>query len=166
MIPIVSIVGWTNSGKTTFMTKLITEMKGRGYRVGTIKHNAHRVVVDKPGKDSWRHKKAGAEEVIISSADRLIMIKDVEEEPSVAEVVDGYMSSDLDLILVEGDKEGDHPKIEIFRPSSYDEPIFNSNEVLAQIINKEPNLTEVLFSKEVKAVANIIEEDILKFNHR
>ena len=78
--PIVSIVGNSGSGKTTFLEKLIPEMIRRGFKVGTIKHDVHGFEMDKPGKDSWRHKRAGAHTTMISSPYQIGMVMDVDED--------------------------------------------------------------------------------------
>jgi molybdopterin-guanine dinucleotide biosynthesis protein B len=80
MIPIVSIVGKSDSGKTTLLEKLVAELKSRGFRVGTIKHDAHSFEIDHEGKDSWRHKKAGASVSIISSAEKIGMVLDSDHD--------------------------------------------------------------------------------------
>ncbi|OGQ40569.1 MAG: molybdopterin-guanine dinucleotide biosynthesis protein B, partial [Deltaproteobacteria bacterium RIFCSPLOWO2_01_FULL_42_9] len=76
----VSIVGKSGSGKTTLLEKVVAELTKRGYRVGTIKHDVHGFEIDHEGKDSWRHKMAGAKTVVLSSPDRVAVIKDVDEE--------------------------------------------------------------------------------------
>ena len=115
MIPILSIVGRSNSGKTTLLEKLIRELVGRGRRVGTIKHHFHGpVTVDVPGKDSWRHRQAGARAAALSSPDTLFVVRDVTEEVS-PEVLVHRAFHDLDLVLTEGFKTGPLPKIEVNR---------------------------------------------------
>lgn len=114
MIPIISIVGRSNAGKTTLIEKLIPELIRRGYRVATIKHDVHGFAVDHEGKDSWRHKKAGAHTAVISSPWKVAVIEDVEKDHTLAELRDRYIR-DVDIILSEGYKGSPHPKIEVFR---------------------------------------------------
>ncbi len=114
MIPIISIVGTSNSGKTTLIEKLIPELVRRGYRVATIKHDVHGFDVDRQGKDSWRHKNAGAHTVVISSPTKLALIRDVDHDAGLVELRDRYIR-DVDLILTEGYKKNNQPKIEVFR---------------------------------------------------
>lgn len=117
MVPIVSIVGRSDSGKTTLIEKLIPEFNRRGYRVGTIKHHFHSQAlldVDREGKDSWRHKQAGAAAVVLSSARQVALIRDVEAEITVDEAVEKLLGR-VDLVLTEGFKEGNKPKIEVNR---------------------------------------------------
>jgi molybdopterin-guanine dinucleotide biosynthesis adapter protein len=113
-IPIVSIVGKSNSGKTTLLEKIITELVRRGYRVATIKHNVHGFNIDHEGKDSYRHKNAGASVTIISSPHQLALIRDVDHDYTFDEIRDNYIK-DVDIILTEGFKINTYPKIEVFR---------------------------------------------------
>ncbi len=113
MIPVVSIVGRSDSGKTTLIEKLVPLLKERGLRVGTIKHNPHGFEVDWPGKDSWRHKRAGADVTIISCPNKLAMIKDTDHDWSLDELV--HLLNDCDIILAEGYKRDRMPKIEVLR---------------------------------------------------
>ena len=112
--PVISIVGKSNSGKTTLLEKLIPELVKRGYRVATIKHNVHGFDIDHEGKDSWRHKKAGASTTVISSASRVALIEDLDHDHSLDEIRDKYIK-DADIILAEGYKGNPFPKIEVFR---------------------------------------------------
>lgn len=114
MIPIISIVGKSDSGKTTLIEKLIPELKKRGYRLATVKHDIHGFDIDREGKDSWRHKEAGADLVIISSPKRVALIQDVDRDNSLEDLSRLFVR-DVDIILSEGYKRGPHPKIEVFR---------------------------------------------------
>jgi len=115
-VPVVSIVAKSGTGKTTLLEKLIAEMKRRGYRVGVVKHDAHRFDIDHEGKDSWRLTRAGADTMLISSSEKLAMVKTYprESEPSLEETVKTYFQ-DVDLILTEGFKRSGMPKIEVHR---------------------------------------------------
>ncbi|MBI5208492.1 MAG: molybdopterin-guanine dinucleotide biosynthesis protein B [Elusimicrobia bacterium] len=113
--PVVSLVGKSNSGKTTLMEKLLPEFVRRGYKVGTIKHHSHAGFdIDVEGKDSWRHKKAGARQVIIAAPDKIALVRDADREASVGELAAEF-GRGLDLILTEGYKREVFPKIEVFR---------------------------------------------------
>lgn len=113
MIPIISVVGKSGVGKTTFLEKLIAELKRRGYRVATIKHDVHGFEIDRPGKDSWRLAQAGSDSVVIASPQRLALIKCLDREMSLREIA--ALLTDVDIILTEGYKRGDAPKIEVSR---------------------------------------------------
>ncbi len=129
MIPVISIVGKSNSGKTTYLEKLIREMKRRGYKVATIKHDVHGFDIDKPGKDTWRHAQAGADIVGISSPDKVALIRKVDRELSLDEVL--AMISGVDIIFTEGYKRESKQKIEIYRQAASNDPLCNRQELLA-----------------------------------
>jgi molybdopterin-guanine dinucleotide biosynthesis protein B len=114
---IFGLAGWSGSGKTTLMTLLIPELVSRGITVSTLKHAHHSFDIDQPGKDSWRHRQAGAAEVMISSHNRWALMHELRgaPEPSLDELV--RRMSPVDLLLIEGFKRHPHPKIEVYRPS-------------------------------------------------
>ena len=114
---IFGFAGWSGSGKTTLMVALIPELVSRGITVSTLKHAHHAFDVDSPGKDSWRHRQAGAREVMISSQNRWALMHELRgaPEPEFDELV--RRMSPVDLLLVEGFKRHPHPKIEVYRPS-------------------------------------------------
>jgi molybdopterin-guanine dinucleotide biosynthesis adapter protein len=114
---VLGIVGWSGSGKTTLLTKLIPLLVSRGLRLATLKHAHHAFDVDQPGKDSYEHRKAGASEVIVSSARRWVQMHEVGDgaEATLAEHLQRL--SPCDLVLVEGYKTERHPKLEVFRES-------------------------------------------------
>jgi len=114
MIPVISIIGKSNTGKTTLIEKLIGELSRRGYRVGTIKHNRHGFNIDHEGKDSWRHKQAGARLTVIASPTQVALIEDTERDYEIAELVEKYIH-DIDIVLMEGFKGNPYPKIEVYR---------------------------------------------------
>jgi molybdopterin-guanine dinucleotide biosynthesis protein B len=129
MIPVISLVGKSNCGKTTYLVKLISEMKTRGYKVATIKHDVHGFDIDKPGKDTWRHAQAGADVVCISSPQKMAMIKQVDQELLLDEVI-AYIDG-VDIIFTEGYKRESKRKIEVFRQAACDEPLCSKEELLA-----------------------------------
>jgi molybdopterin-guanine dinucleotide biosynthesis protein B len=112
---VLGIAGWSGSGKTTLITKLIPLLAGRGVRVATLKHAHHAFDVDQPGKDSYEHRKAGACEVIVSSARRWVQMHEVGDDPEATLAQLLARLSPCDLVLVEGFKTGQHPKMEVFR---------------------------------------------------
>ena len=136
MVPIVSIVGKSDSGKTTLIEKLVPELTRRGYRVATVKHDVHGFEVDREGKDSWRHKRAGAHTVVISSPKKAALIRDVERDLSLAEIRE-KMIRDVDLILSEGYKKDVQPKIEIFRKEKHQELLCTQGDNLIAIVSDQ-----------------------------
>ena len=115
---VLGIVGWSGAGKTTLITKLIPFLSSRGLRVATLKHAHHAFGVDQPGKDSYEHRKAGACEVLVSSARRWVQMHEVGEdaEATLSELLQRV--SPCDLILVEGFKSAQHLKLEVFRQAN------------------------------------------------
>jgi len=141
--PIVAVVGKSNAGKTTYLEKLIKELKNRNIKVGTIKHDVHGFDIDTPGKDTWRHAQAGADAVIISSPSKVAVIKQVEHEMSLDQVAE-YIS-DMDIILTEGFKRSAKPKIEINRMAHSTELLCTPDELIALVSDAEWNLGVPVF---------------------
>lgn len=114
---IFGLVGWSGSGKTTLLVKLLPELIGRGLSVSTMKHTHHNVDIDRPGKDSFEHRRAGASEVLITGAKRWALLHENRDgaEPSMDELL--ARLSDVDLVLIEGFKAHRHHKLEVFRPA-------------------------------------------------
>ncbi|MFZ0726250.1 MAG: molybdopterin-guanine dinucleotide biosynthesis protein B [Desulfobacterales bacterium] len=128
---ILSIVGKSGSGKTTLIEKLIAELKRRGLRIGTVKHSAHTIEMDKPGKDSWRHKQAGADTVMVVAPQTVAMIKSM-PAPRL-EDLEKYFE-DVDLVLTEGFKSGAMPKIEVFRQAVHARPLCTGDSRLMALV--------------------------------
>jgi len=129
-IPVISIVGGkSNSGKTTLLEKIIREAKSRGWRVATLKHDVHGFEMDQPGKDTWRHAQAGADVVAISSPSKIAILESVAAEQSLDEVLARIQG--VDVILTEGYKCGNKPKIEVFRSAVHQELFSKPEELLA-----------------------------------
>ena len=112
---IYGVTGWKNAGKTGLMERLVAEITGRGYTVSTVKHAHHTFDVDQPGKDSHRHRVAGATEVLLASRNRFALMHELREEgePTLESLLQKL--SPVDLVLVEGYKRDRHPKVEAFR---------------------------------------------------
>ena len=134
--PIISVVGFSGAGKTTLMEKLIGELTHRGYRVGSIKHDVHGFEMDKPGKDSWRHKQAGACTTLISSPYQIGMVMDVDHDHHPDELKKFF--TNVNVILTEGYKQQRRPKVEIFRSEIHDEPLCNNDDNIVAIMSDIP----------------------------
>jgi molybdopterin-guanine dinucleotide biosynthesis protein B len=112
---LVGLCGWSGAGKTTLLARLIPELRARGHKVATIKHAHHGFDIDKPGKDSYVHREAGASEVLVASSRRWALIHELrdEAEPSLSDLLSRL--SPVHLVLVEGFKRDSHPKVEVYR---------------------------------------------------
>jgi len=163
MIPIISIVGKSDSGKTTLIEKLVPELTRRGYRVATVKHDVHGFEVDREGKDSWRHKQAGAHTVIISSPKKIALIRDVEKDSTLDEIRRRWVQ-DVDLLLSEGYKKDVQPKIEVFRKEKHKKLLCTKKDNLVAIVsNRKFNVGVPCFHLEdMKGLSNFIEKEFLK----
>jgi molybdopterin-guanine dinucleotide biosynthesis protein B len=115
---IIGLAGWSGAGKTTLLTRLIPHLTAQGLRVSVIKHAHHRFDVDVPGKDSWRHREAGAAEVLIASSNRWALMHELRgaAEPRLPELLDKL--APVDLVVVEGFKREPHRKIEVHRAAN------------------------------------------------
>jgi molybdopterin-guanine dinucleotide biosynthesis protein B len=136
MLPIISIVGASNSGKTTFLEKLIPELVSRGYKVGAIKHDAHGFEMDREGKDTWRLRRAGAGVIAISSTDQLAWIRRTDSEMNLQEIAARFFWSE-DILITEGFKSAHFPKIEVFRSAVEPKPICSSGDNLIALITDD-----------------------------
>ncbi len=162
-IPIISIVGKSNSGKTTLVEKLIPELIKRGYRVATIKHNKHGFDIDHEGKDSWRHKKAGACETVIACPTRVALIEDIKRDYSLDEIRDNYIKN-ADVILAEGFKGNPFPKIEVFRSELKRELLCGKEDNLLAIAADAHLDTDVpcFDINDIRSITDLIENKFLK----
>jgi molybdopterin-guanine dinucleotide biosynthesis protein B len=115
---VIGLAGWSGAGKTTLLTKLIPCLHGRGIGVSTLKHAHHEFDVDRPGKDSWLHREAGAQQVLVASARRWALMTELRgvPEPELAFLLSRL--SPVDLVIVEGFKRGRHPKVEVHRAAN------------------------------------------------
>lgn len=133
--PCLSFVAKSGTGKTTLLEKVIAELKHRGIRVGVVKHDAHRFNIDHPGKDSYRLTAAGADTMLISSPEKLALVKQHQTPPSVEDLIGRYFD-DVDIVLTEGFKHGGLPKLELHRQA-------RSNTLICRGENNDPTLVAV-----------------------
>ena len=161
MPPLVSIVGKSESGKTTFIEKLIKELKSRGYRVATIKHTPQGMTFDEPDKDSWRHLQAGSEATAIASPNKVVLIKPTGQDLTLEEIV-RFLGEDYDIILAEGFKQSDAPKIEVHRKEA-GSPLNNIKKLIAIVTNEPLETKTRQFSlQDIKGLADLLEEGFIK----
>lgn len=161
MPPIVSIVGKSDSGKTTLLEALIKVLRQRGRRVAVIKHAVNGFEFDTPDKDSWRLSQAGSEVSAISSNDRLVIIRHLENDPDPQELVQ-YVGADCDLVLTEGFKQYPYPKIEVVRGEQGAELVSPAEQLLAIVTDKPLDIDVPQFDKDdVTEIADLIEQKYL-----
>jgi len=157
--PVFSLVGRPDSGKTTLIEKLVPELMSRGLRVGTIKHDAHSFEIDHVGKDSYRHKHAGAAVSLISSAKQVAMVRDVDHDHALADLVASYMP-DVDVVITEGYRRDVCPKLEVFRGGHSTELLMTRADGLVAVVTDVPDLAAevpLLDLNDVVALADFIE---------
>lgn len=159
---IFGIAGFKNAGKTTLIVDLIGELRYRGLRIATVKHAHHEFDIDHAGKDSYQHRAAGAEEVIISSARRWAHIRELGDtpEPSLAELL-RHMDSP-DIVLIEGYKHGTHPKLELRRAGQNMPELAGTDSSVCLLVCDAPAQPDpasnlpVLDRRDIKAIADAV----------
>lgn len=164
MIPILSVVGKSDVGKTTLLEKVIRELTARGHRIATVKHDTHGFDIDHQGKDSWRHKHAGAFMTVISSPAKLALVMDTDHDHTLSEIRDRF-ATNVELILTEGYKREIHPKIEVFRREHYEDLLCSEDDNLVAIAGDPPNpptSVPVFDLNDVGALCDFIEERFLR----
>lgn len=161
MTSVVSIVGQSDSGKTTFIEKLIPELRNRGYKTGVLKHAHHGFDMDREGKDSWKYQKAGADTVMVASAGKLALVKTIPDNGSLDEILKYF--SDMDLVITEGYKREGKPKIELFRKDKHKHPVCGEKDNLIALVTDADLSTSVpkFRTNDIKSVADFIEKTVL-----
>lgn len=151
------VIGWKNSGKTSLMERLVAEITARGFSVSTVKHVHHSVDLDQPGKDTFRHRQAGAREVVLASADRFaLLVEHRGPEPELPAIL--ARLAPVDLVLVEGYKRDVHPKVEVWRAET-GQPLIQPGDPHVRAVATDAALTlpvPVLDLNNTGAVADFI----------
>ncbi len=162
MVPVVSIIGRSNVGKTTVLEGLIRELKGRGYKLAVAKHLNEDVELDQPGKDSWRLARAGADAVVISTPSKLAMVKPVPQVATLEEL-QYFIGSDFDLFLVDGYKKATAPKIEVRRGDAGQEALAPPEQLVAIVSEETAGEGVPRFSfSDARGLADLIEQKYLQ----
>jgi len=165
--PVVSVVGTTGSGKTTFLEQLIQELKVRNWQVGIIKNDVHGFDIDKPGKSTWRFREAGADNVMICGPDKMAFI----ERHEVKKGLDYYLTffKGMDLVLTEGFKRENKPKLELYRKeNAKDYLLCEETELAALITDDKPpkDIKKPIFRfQDIEKIADFLEENFIKKQH-
>lgn len=162
---IIGLAGWSGAGKTTLITKVIPVLVRRGLKVATVKHAHHEFDLDKPGKDSWLHRQAGASEVAVASSRRWALIHELrdEPEPSLAELL--AKLTPADLVIVEGYKRQAYPKLEVHR-AAVGKPLIYPDDDCIVAIASDAALPQaqlpVLMLDDVEAIADVLMAEALR----
>jgi molybdopterin-guanine dinucleotide biosynthesis protein B len=160
-VRLIGLAGWSGSGKTTLLAKLLPALILRGRTVSTVKHAHHSFDVDQPGKDSHTHRLCGAHEVLISSARRWALMHELrdEREQTLRELV--VRLSPVDLVIVEGFKTENHPKLEVHRVVIGKELLYPSDPNIVAIASDLPSANVPLPSAElddIEAIADLVDQ--------
>ena len=160
--PVIGLAGWSGAGKTTFLIKLIAELKRRGYRLATIKHSSHaNVRADVPGSDSWRHAQAGSDIVVLATPRRLALFEQLQEGLSLDEVL--ARVHNVDIVLVEGFKSARIPKIEISRRERGEELLTRGEDLVAVVTDSSWDVPAPQFGlDDASGVADLLERRFLR----
>ncbi len=159
---IYGVTGWKNAGKTTLMERLVAEITGRGFTVSTVKHAHHDTDVDQPGRDSYRHRVAGAGQVLLASPRRWALMTELRDarEPTLEDLLPRL--DPVDLILIEGYKRAPHPKVEAFRAVNGKPPLSADNETIRAVAALGAVQTDlpVLDLDDVASIADFILREV------
>ena len=156
------VIGWKNAGKTTLVERLVAEISARGFRVSTVKHTHHMVDVDQPGKDSHRHRQAGAHQVILSSASRWAIMTELRGAPEtpLSDLLTHLAA--VDLVIVEGYKRDNHRKVEAWRAETGQPLIAADDPTIRAVASKDAPDTDrpVIDLDDIPAIADFILADL------
>jgi molybdopterin-guanine dinucleotide biosynthesis protein B len=161
---VIGLAGWSGSGKTSLITKVIPVLVGRGLKVATIKHAHHEFDIDRPGKDSWLHREAGASEVVVASSRRWALVHELRDEPEPPLAALLAKLSPAELVIIEGFKRHAHPKLEIYRASVGKPPMHPQDDCIVAIASDQPLAqTElpVLMLDDIEGIANVLQAEAL-----
>lgn len=159
-VPVVGLAGYSGSGKTTFLEKLLHELKQRGYTIGVIKHTHHQVEFDQPGKDTWRHARAGADVVALAAPGGVSLVKKFGSLPEPEDVI--TMLGDVDIVIIEGYKNRNWPKIEVLHRNDLERPSISEEDLLGVVSREHPGGHVPWFDLDDAAgVADLIESKII-----
>jgi molybdopterin-guanine dinucleotide biosynthesis adapter protein len=159
---VIGLAGWSGSGKTTLITKVIPVLVARGLKVSTIKHAHHAFDIDRPGKDSWQHREAGAGEVVVASSRRWAIVHELRGEPEPPLEALLAKLSPADLVIIEGFKRHAHPKLEIYR-ASVGKPLIYPQDDCVVAIASDASLPHaqlpVLMLDDIEGIANVLQAE-------
>ncbi|MBN8981021.1 MAG: molybdopterin-guanine dinucleotide biosynthesis protein B [Rhizobiales bacterium] len=161
---VIGLAGWSGAGKTTLLTQIIPHFTAEGLRVSTVKHAHHKFDVDVPGKDSWRHRQAGATEVLIASGRRWALMHELRDnpEPRLTELLEKMAR--VDLLIVEGFKADSHPKIEVHRAANGRPFMYPDDSAIVGLVSDTKADTKLPFAHidDIPAVARLVKASAIK----
>jgi len=156
---VIGLAGWSGAGKTTLLCRLIPALTARDLKVSTLKHAHHSFDVDQPGKDSWEHRQAGAEEVLVASAARWALMHELRDEPEPRLPALLARMRPVDVVLVEGFKRESHPKIEVYRMANAKPPLHPNDKSIVAVaadMKFDRLAIPVLHLDDIEAVADVV----------
>jgi molybdopterin-guanine dinucleotide biosynthesis protein B len=159
---VIGLAGWSGSGKTTLITKVIPVLVARGLKVSTIKHAHHAFDIDRPGKDSWQHREAGACEVVVASSRRWAVVHELRNEPEPPLEALLAKLGPADLVIIEGFRKHAHPKLEIYRASVAKPLIYPQDDCVVAIASDAPlphAQLPVLMLDDIEGIANVLQAE-------
>ncbi len=164
MVPVISFIGYHNSGKTTIATKVVEILVKKGYRVAVLKSTKHRKLIgDTPGKDSYRYRESGAEAVGIVSPDEIVLFQDIDRDKLRIEFLSFLLFGDYDIVICEGFKHSNVPKIEITRKELNYPALFEKVSNVVAVVSDFPIEGIRQFSfEDVEELTSFIEEEFIK----
>ncbi|MCC2096725.1 MAG: molybdopterin-guanine dinucleotide biosynthesis protein B [Hyphomicrobiales bacterium] len=156
---VIGLAGWSGAGKTTLIERVLPVLRRRGLRVSTLKHAHHKFDMDASGKDSWRHREAGAEEVLIASAGRWALLHELREapEPSLPDLL--AKLTPVDLVILEGWRNGRHAKIEVWREANGKPFLYPDDAAIGGLVSDTPDCPAqmpAVHSADIEAVADLL----------
>ena len=156
---VIGLAGWSGAGKTTLITRVIPVLVRRGLKVATVKHAHHAFDIDRPGKDSWLHREAGASEVVVASSRRWALVHELRDEPELSLIDLLAKLSPVDLVIIEGFKRHAHPKLEVYRAAVGKPLIYPQDDcVVAIASDSAPPQAQlpVLMLDDIEGIANVL----------
>jgi len=159
--PVVCIVGQSGSGKTIYIEKLIPELKKRGYRLAVIKHHPHDFNIDVEGKDSWRYMQAGSDAAVVSAPHKVGMVKNVDHDLSPDELKE-LVGDGFDIVIIEGFKKSDAPKIEVHRKALGKGLVCTQNDLVAIATDEKLDIPVAQYDlADIIGIADLIEQKFI-----
>jgi len=159
--PVVCIVGQSGSGKTTYIEKLIGEIKKRGYRLAVIKHHPHDFDIDVEGKDSWRYMQAGSDAAVVSAPHKVGLIKNVDHD-LVPDELKKLVGGGFNIVIIEGFKKSDAPKIEVHRKALGKGLVCTQNDLVAIVTDEKLDIPVAQYDlADIIGIADLIEQKFI-----